>query len=659
MPILRKNKKIIMLAIFAVIATIVVLSCLPVFADVKTSGSNNLFGWIFVSLLNFMLKGILGVVDSFRSVFESMFSPDVASKSSAFQSVFGSIGNFQAGFQAIGWSLAVLVFVIQIIKGMLGDVYRVENPWNLTIRFVLCLVMIINYSSLMSIVFDFGGGMYTTIYNQTRVVETTNDGHVSKDVNFNRNTSDGDKNVSTDFTDAGDKMSENFSDEIDKEMGDKTNPFVSMGAGILAFMLVCAIGLGYIMLMLEIIERYVLCGMLYIFAPVPIAFETSEETSQIFKNFVMMVFTTLLLTAMNLFFYNIIGRAIGTLIATKGTASGHKTVATEFITLAMIYAMIRIARNFDDYLNTMGFSTARTGQGMLGEMIAAAGTIATVATLATKGGRAVGRGTSHAADAIGRFGHEHVGPVLAGDKWEGSVFHDKAKANYESSGAYTTAGGWMNARNEAENMAAAVNQYKSGNRSYNDLKKLNDRYNRMTPKGQEYFKKHYKASSQEFEQYQRDFDEQKQQRDLKARETAARDRQSKIDRQANSYVRAVKTSEDKKNHQITNGGAAGELAERFEGLSKEAQEQVRDEHPEVWKQTEDYYNAYLADDGRTFENATAGAKNYDSDSPSPRENSSTTNNFNPNAENHEDDPNLDNSEYNGKDHQKNHDVFSR
>lgn len=582
MSVIKNNKKMFMFALLAIAATIMILSSTPIFADLKTSGSNNLFGWIFINLLNFMLKAILGLVDSFRYIFESMFAPDVDKSTSAFQSVFTSIGNFAPGFQAIGWSLAALIFIITIIKGMLGDVYRVENPWNLTIRFVICLFIIINYSAFMGVAFKFGGGMYQTIYNQSKVYSEG-----SSEMNFNRKNDDG-KQMSTEFSDGGDKLSSNFSDEIQKKMGDNNNWAVSLGAGILAFMLVCAIGLGYLMLMLEIIERYVLCGILYIFAPVPIAFETSEETSQVFKNFVMMIFTTMLMMAMNLFFYNVIGRALGTVIATKGTASSHTTVSAEFISLAMIYAMIRIARNFDDYLSTMGFSTARTGQGMLGEMFAAAGTIIGGWNLAARSGKMIGRGTARAADAAGRFGHEHIGPVLTGDANNGSKIHDRLSDNYQKSGAYTTLGKLSNAHQESNNMKAALAQYKSSDRSYRDLEKLNNRYNNMSPAGKDWFKEHNPASAKEMEAYQTQFNQEKNQRDLAAQ-------QKEEMRKANTEVRNMNDALNQYRKSDKTLDDQGKLNDIYESMSEAGKEKYRNDYSanagEVDQVLDDYKNS--------------------------------------------------------------------
>lgn len=495
MGLTGKQRRIV-IASLLLLSTFALLTMLsPVFAKTENTAISDVLGWLIAQFFNLLMRIILGFVDGFRDIFTSIFVPDMdLGKQSLFVQVFGldpSVQPFRVAFQAIGYSAAVILFILAIIKGIMGETYRGENPWNLTIRFLICMFLIFNLQSFTSTVFTFGRGMVQTIQN----VQTPSQKElVEKAKKENSFSEIGTTNAKS--------FSAKFSKNIDKTSADGTHWAVSFGSAILTFITIGAVGISFLVLMLEIIERYIMCGILWLFMPVAIAGLTTEETSQNFRNYMMTLVTTMLLMGMNVFFYKMADVAMTSLVASSAQMGQSDYITRYFITCAMILALLRIAKRFDGYLNTIGFSSLQNGAGMLGEMVSSAATTIGFARDAINGVKTVNKGVGKAINGYDRF----VSKPLSEKAKSGKVReHYKKRVDRKAmTGSGDIARGALKAKNDAANFnkrykASKKKMYATKKGRERSEKQMAAQYNHLSPAAKERFEQRYAKSAESLE----------------------------------------------------------------------------------------------------------------------------------------------------------------
>ena len=128
------------------------------------------------------------------------------------------------------------------------------------------------------------------------------------------------------------------------------------------------IGWEFLMFLAEIVERYVILGVLYYTSPLAFAMAGSKSTSSIFSSWMRMVLSQLLLMCFNVFFYRLFidgYGAYGSAISDMANASGaiaHGGIV--IIWNLMMYAILHVGTRMDAYMATLGLSTAQAGRGL-------------------------------------------------------------------------------------------------------------------------------------------------------------------------------------------------------------------------------------------------------------------------------------------------------
>ena len=187
--------------------------------------------------------------------------------------------------------------------------------------------------------------------------------------------------------------------------------------GLIEIVLILALGLNYMKLCLEAVERYVVCGMLALFSPLGFAAFTTKGTSGVFKGWVRMFFASLLILSINVIFLRAFNSSVGVFTETGGiihiandygTGIFSDSAGGVFMWFFCAMALLRVGQKADSIMNSMGLSTAIKGGSMMGEIMAAGLAI-------TQGVRMVGRGGSRASGgsvgAKGADGMTAVGGV--------------------------------------------------------------------------------------------------------------------------------------------------------------------------------------------------------------------------------------------------------
>ena len=130
------------------------------------------------------------------------------------------------------------------------------------------------------------------------------------------------------------------------------------------------LGWNYFKLLLEVVERYIVVGVLCYTSPLAYSMGASKTTNQVFKSWCRMVGAQLLLLIMNVWFLRAFNSSVGQFIGNGGALpNGYGSV---FLWLFCAIAFLKTAQRFDSHLSAIGLSVAQTGTGLGMEIMLAA-----------------------------------------------------------------------------------------------------------------------------------------------------------------------------------------------------------------------------------------------------------------------------------------------
>lgn len=238
--------------------------------------------------------------------------------------------------QYIAWSLLFLITVWKLFRAFGGPITEAENPWTLLGRSVLFALLIWFAKPIFLFVLEIARAPYTALMDLPAGQES--------------------------FTFAG----------IEAVLCSGLISFVSLSTvvgSLLIIILMIALGWNYFKLLLEVVERYVVVGVLCYTSPLAYSMGASKDTSQVFKSWCRMVGSQLLLLVMNVWFLRAFNSSVGRYIATGGALSnGHGSI---FLWLFCALAFLKVAQRFDSYLGSIGLNVAQTGTGLGMELLLA------------------------------------------------------------------------------------------------------------------------------------------------------------------------------------------------------------------------------------------------------------------------------------------------
>ncbi len=129
---------------------------------------------------------------------------------------------------------------------------------------------------------------------------------------------------------------------------------------LLYLIMLIMIGISFIKLLLEIVERYVVTFTLVYLSPLAASSLASDTTSGIFKKFFTMFISQCILVFLNIW-------CLKMALSCLGMAGSDND---RFVQLLMCYAFLRISGKMDTYLNQIGLNSAITGSGLGAELMA-------------------------------------------------------------------------------------------------------------------------------------------------------------------------------------------------------------------------------------------------------------------------------------------------
>ena len=239
--------------------------------------------------------------------------------------------------QYTAWALLFIILVWQLFKTFGGPITEAEEPWGLVLRSSLFAILIYFAKPIFLYVLDIARAPYTALMDVAMTGE--------------------------DFSFAG----------VEAVLKNGLVQYVSnmsvVGA-ILQIILIIALGWNYFKLLLEVVERYIVVGILCYTSPLAYSMGGSKATGQVFKSWCRMVGSQLLLLVMNVWFLRAFNTSVAQYVVNGGALSNGK--GNVFLWLFCAIAFLKTAQRFDAYLASIGLNVAQTGSGMGMELLMAA-----------------------------------------------------------------------------------------------------------------------------------------------------------------------------------------------------------------------------------------------------------------------------------------------
>jgi len=335
--------------------------------------------WIFEGIVTWIASIVTDLMDSVSGVFLETLGTNV----DVMEEYFPFVAKAFEVFQYTGWALLFLIVVWQLFRAFGGPVTEGESPMVLLARGAI-FALLIGYAKPVFLIFlDIARAPYTAMMELSMTAQ--------------------------DFSFAG----------VEQALSSGLVTFVSIAStvgGILILILLIALGWNYFKMLLEVVERYIVVGVLCYTSPLAYAMGCSKSTSQVFKSWCRMVGSQLLLLVMNVWFLRAFNSSVGTFVG--GGAALSNGGGNVFLWIFCALAFLKVSQKFDSYLSSLGLSVAQTGAGMGMEMLMVARTMTGF----------MGRGGSHSAGSMFRGG-ANAGTNAAGAAGGIAGFANKLKGN--------------------------------------------------------------------------------------------------------------------------------------------------------------------------------------------------------------------------------------
>lgn len=341
--------------------------------------------WVFDKLVAWIL---LNLCELFNVLSASMFKFFHMQRDTfdAFFSFFGSASStgmtvsLYDAFRYLGLALCVLIITSKLLFNLVSVVSdEYEDPIKLAFRAVISCFVVGYSGQIVDLEFNFMTKPYDTI---TKML--TNE---KKALGGNKYS-----------------MWSSFCDNLKDGYGD-----IGTGNAVVIDLItigcLCAIFFGFIKLLLEVAERYVVLCVAFYLAPLAFSTASSKSTAKIFHAYLRMILCQLLLMIFNVVFVDGVIIAIYHYVNSAGKMTrynGSSITIPGFVFCILLLAFITVGQKIDNYMRGLGLDAVQTGS-IFDEIRGSA-------LNAMLMGRMLG-GAVHAAGGVGRFAANAIGTV--------------------------------------------------------------------------------------------------------------------------------------------------------------------------------------------------------------------------------------------------------
>ena len=337
-------------------------------------------GWIFEAIIDWFIAKVIRVaLDWITSMGLSVFSLDLT----LFNAYYPYIANTTILIRAIAFALLIVIVTWQLFRAFLGPITDAESPIALIGRMGIAMFSIVLSYDIIEVIRDFAVKPLNAILDRS-VLDSRIEA-ASESFSF-------------------EKMFDWMVGGIEQQAGEQLkslieNKFIMQ---LIVGILILVIAWNYFKLLLEIIERYVVFGILAYLSPFAFAMSASKSTVNVFKAYLRMFMSEIFLIVMNGWFLYGFNSSVEVFIEDKGVVTAQHLWSTTFLVSGrltwclMAIAYLKICQRFDMYLAQLGLNTAQTGGFLAAEIAMAAKTVSNTAGKAFRTGVKAGNMISNA-----------------------------------------------------------------------------------------------------------------------------------------------------------------------------------------------------------------------------------------------------------------------
>lgn len=311
--------------------------------------------------MNLLLQGLLEALTAAGGTIMKFFMGDFWAKlaiptitngtvEGPFDQILPGVQTFRTMFITIAVTLALLLFIVSIFRSFFPDTNssKAPDPLITSGRFLIAMLLIFGAYSIIAAFQQPMAMLCDDLATMTGA------------------------NISNTFT-AGNttEISRSSTDVLTHIMNWYAGKGVvdTLGGAIIAFVMTMVLIWSFIKLVLEIIERYVLLCFMFYISPLPAAAFVSEDTANITKNFIRMIFSQYILIMLNFCFLYVFCYAYSHQ-ENFLTGTSTEVTPTQLILLyGVLLAWLRLGQRMDEHLSSLGLSVAQTGAGLGQEII--------------------------------------------------------------------------------------------------------------------------------------------------------------------------------------------------------------------------------------------------------------------------------------------------
>ena len=306
--------------------------------------------WILEHIVEFVADMIISALNFLIGVFQNGVGLNGDQTLAYFFTLFSFCKVSYEVFIWAGFFILFTICVFQLFKSLFGPLSEAESPLGLVVRTIIFTVLIAFAKDICQFIINLGSIPYQIL-----------DSEQLSDLAINELSS---SLVAPDYASG---VSSGMMTEALSGMG------VALAGPIILILIIAYFVMlikEFFKLLLEIVERYVILGLLTTVAPLCFACGASKATNHIFKSYIKMYISQIIVMCFSVFFLKAFTNALGAWfeLATadsldfKISFSGAEIEAPNFFVCAlMLLAWLKLGQKVDAHMGQLGLSVAQAG----------------------------------------------------------------------------------------------------------------------------------------------------------------------------------------------------------------------------------------------------------------------------------------------------------
>lgn len=290
-------------------------------------------------------------ISSFHDVLEGNLKSDSLS---FFDMVFSGTRVFAKMIVVTAILVVVLLIAVNLIKSIIAPLTDAEHPVSVVTRGAIAGVCVLMSYRIM-LTFEYVANLLYLAFEKTAFSKAVLQGTVDPDKFLHGKATAASvlsKNIDSIF------MINEDSSLVGKALKGAAHGVAEAASTLIMLFLMLMLLLCFFKLLMEIVERYILLGVMFYTAPLAFIGVVSKNGMQVFRSWVRMIFSQFILMISASFFINVF---IGAMNMFGAFAGKHPDITTYFVFIFALIAWLDIGVRLDQYLASLGLNAAQCG----------------------------------------------------------------------------------------------------------------------------------------------------------------------------------------------------------------------------------------------------------------------------------------------------------